>query len=110
MKPLTHDQEKEYRNATECHICNQLLSGDKVRDHDHSTSEYRGAAHSFCNLMYKVCPFIPVVFHNLSGYDSHIFIKEFAKYEGSIKIIPKTKEKYLSITKLIRTKALAQYK
>lgn len=104
MTPLTAEQETQYRNATKCHICKQLLINDKVRDHDHITSEYRGPAHSHCNLIYRVCPFIPVVFHNLSGYDSHLFIEELAKYEGPIKIIPKTKEKYLSITKVINTK------
>lgn len=101
MTPLTIDQELDYQNANICHICNQLLFGDKVRDHDHVTSLFRGAAHSHCNLMHRVCPFIPVVFHNLSGYDSHLFITELAKYEGPIKLIPKSKEKYLSITKVL---------
>ncbi|CAH1639518.1 unnamed protein product [Spodoptera littoralis] len=103
MTPLTTEQEMNYQNSNTCHICKQLLLNDKVRDHDHITSEYRGAAHSHCNLMYRVCSFIPVVFHNLSGYDSHLFIQELAKYEGTINIIPKTKEKYLSITKVIKT-------
>ena len=101
MSPLTFKQKTEYENATLCHICALPLFGDKVQDHDHITSEYRGAAHSYCNLTYRVCPFIPVVFHNLSGYDSHIFISELAKYKGCIKVIPRTKEKYLSITKVI---------
>lgn len=104
MTSLTRIQELDYVNATSCHICKQLLINDKVRDHDHITSEYRGAAHSHCNLMYRVCSFIPVVFHNLTGYDSHLFIEELAKYEGHIKVIPKTKEKYLSFTKVIKTK------
>ncbi|CAH1643155.1 unnamed protein product [Spodoptera littoralis] len=103
MKPMTPEQIDNYRSASTCHICKKILFDDKVRDHDHITSEYRGAAHSHCNLIYRVCPFIPVVFHNLSGYDSHLFIRELAKYDGEIKIIPKTKEKYLSITKNIET-------
>jgi hypothetical protein len=101
MSPLTKNQEQSFQNATVCHICNNLLFDDKVRDHDHVTSEYRGAAHSHCNLMFRVCPFIPVVFHNLTNYDSHLFIKELVKYNGSITVIPKTKEKYLSITKYV---------
>lgn len=93
MSSLTAKQNKDFQNARTCHICNQLLFNDKVRDHDHITSKYRGAAHSHCNLMFKVCPFIPVIFHNLSGYDSHLFIKELAKYEGPINIIPKNHRK-----------------
>ncbi|VVC41594.1 Ribonuclease H-like domain [Cinara cedri] len=38
----------------------------KVRDHNHLTGKYRGAAHSICNLNYKVPRFIPLFFHNLS--------------------------------------------
>ena len=35
-----------------------------VRDHCHYTGKYRGAAHSKCNLQYKVPKEIPFVFHN----------------------------------------------
>lgn len=110
MQPLTLDQETQYQNATVCHICNELLFDDKVRDHDHITSIFRGAAHSHCNLMHRVCSFIPVIFHNLSGYDAHLFIEELMKYEGTVRIIPKSKEKYLSITKVIEsTKGLRSF-
>lgn len=100
MEPLSKQQESEYQNASTCHICHgRLSSEDKVRDHDHVTSQYRGAAHFKCNLLFKSESFIPVIFHNLTNYDSHLFIKELSKYPGDIKIIPKTKEKYLTITK-----------
>lgn len=100
MKPLTKQQENEHRNASHCYICREPFTGaDKVHDHDHITSEYRGAAHSKCNILFRTKPFIPVIFHNLTNYDSHLFIKELVKYSGEIKIIPKTKEKYLTITK-----------
>nr|XP_049699656.1 uncharacterized protein LOC126055254 [Helicoverpa armigera] len=101
MIPLTKKEQTQYNNASTCHICDRLLLDDKVRDHDHVTGKYRGPAHTQCNLMFRVCPFIPVIFHNLSNYDSHLFIKELAKHKGHIKIIPKTKEKYLTITKYI---------
>lgn len=103
MMPLTIEQENSHKNADRCHICKHFLFDDKVRDHDHITAEYRGAAHSLCNLRYRVCSFIPVVFHNLAGYDCHLFIKELAKYEGTMKIIPQSKEKYTSVTKIIET-------
>ena len=103
MTKLTRDQEKQYQNASNCHICNQLLFSDKVRDHDHITSEYRGAAHNHCNLIYRVCSFIPVIFHNLSGYDSHLFIEQLAKTKGAFKLIPKTKEKYITFSKVIES-------
>lgn len=104
MTPLTLEQENSFKNATHCHICKNLLYDDRVYDHDHITSEYRGAAHSHCNLLYRVCSFVPVVFHNLAGYDCHLFVRELAKYEGYFKIIPKTKEKYITITKVMKNK------
>lgn len=57
----------------------------KVCNHDHLTGKYRGAAHSICNLNYQNPKFIPIVCHNLSGYDAQLFIKEFGKDENKIK-------------------------
>lgn len=88
--------EKDFRESTKCHICEKDLGNDRVRDHCHLSGKYRGVAHNGCNLNYKVPKFIPVVFHNLSGYDSHLFIK---KLGGKIKCIPTNEEKYISFSK-----------
>jgi len=48
----------------------------KVRDHCHLTNRFRGTAHAGCNRNYQIPKFIPVVFHNLLNYDSHLFIKK----------------------------------
>ena len=45
--------------------------------------------------------FIPVVFHNLSGYDSHLFIKTLRNSEGNISCIPHNDESYISFTKQV---------
>ena len=44
---------------------------------------------------------MPVIFHNLSGYDSHLFIKQLGKTQGNIKCIPNNEEKYISFSKSI---------
>ena len=91
---------EDFERATECWICQGKLKGDdRVRDHCHYTGKYRGAAHNKCNLRYKKPSFIPVVFHNLSGYDSHLFIKNLGASQGNIKCIPNNEEKYISFTK-----------
>ena len=43
------------------------------------------------------------MFHNLSGYDSHLFIKNLGFSEGNIDCIPNNEEKYISFTKRIQT-------
>ena len=99
MSPLTKSQVKEYARATECHICFKPFSEEKrkVRDHCHFTGLYRGAAHSSCNLQYKIPSYIPVVFHNLAGYDAHLFIRELARYTG-MGVIAKNMEDYISFS------------
>ena len=55
------------------------LNYKKVRDHCHFTGKFRGAAHSICNLHYKVPQEIPVKFHNGSKYDRQFIIKELVE-------------------------------
>ena len=98
MGPLTKAQLKEYNCTTKCHICFKPFKVDnrKVRDYCHYGGIYRGAAHSRCNLQYKIPSYIPVVFHNLAGYDTHMFIKELAKRDGSkMGVIAKNTEDYI---------------
>ena len=83
-------------------ICNEGIENIKVRDHCHFTGRYRGAACSACNLNYKKPNFTPVVFHYLSGYDSHLFIKNLGFSEGNIGCIPNNEERYISFTKRIQ--------
>ena len=98
---MSEMDKKEYENATHCHICEEKLGEDKVLDHCHLTGKYRGAAHNECNLNYKIPKFFPVIFHNLSGYDAHLFIKNLGVTEGKINCIPNNEEKYISFTKQI---------
>ena len=73
----------------------------KCKDHCHITGKYRGAACDKCNLRMRVPKFVPILFHNLEGYDSHLFVKSLGLEEGDIKCIPKTDEKYISFSKNI---------
>ena len=93
-----------YEKETKCWICKEEFNDDKnykVRDHCHFTGRYRGAAHNSCNLKYRKPNFTPVVFHNLSGYDSHLFIKNLGFSQGKIDCIPNNEERYISFTKSI---------
>ena len=74
------------------------MGDDKVREHCHITKKYRGAAHWSCNINLKLSKKIPVIFHNLRGYDSHLIIKEIGKFDVKVSAIPNGLEKYMAFT------------
>ena len=101
---ITKKEEEEFKQASDCWICKKKLNlEDRVRDHCHFTGRYRGAAHNRCNLKYCKPNNISVFFHNLTGYDSHLFIKKLGVTEGNIDCIPNNEEKYISFSKTIKT-------
>ena len=116
-KPLemTEENEIDFQKATKCHICDQQYTDKdiRVKDHCHITGEFRGSAHQDCNLKLRIKPAtikIPVLFHNLRGYDSHFIMQqigEIAKkhvYKNNrgeechmnIDCIPNNMEKYMA--------------
>ena len=116
-KPLkmTKDDENKFEKAEECYICNKKYTDEdiKVRDHCHITGNYRGSAHQDCNLKLRVNPEqlkIPVIFHNLRGYDSHFILQEIGEIvnkhtytnkkgencQMNINAIPNNLEKYMA--------------
>ena len=116
-KPLnmTKENEEEFQKADECHICNKKYTNQdiRVRDHCHITGKYRGSAHQECNLQLRLNPDkikIPVIFHNLRGYDSHFIMQEIGaivkdyeytnkdgkKCQMNINAIPNNMEKYMA--------------
>ena len=102
---FTEQDKKQFNKASDCWICGEHLENDRVRDHCHYTGRYRGAAHNSCNLKYRKPKNISVFFHNLSGYDSHLFIKKLGSPDKkeNIDCIPNNEEKYISFSKTIRT-------
>ena len=107
-KPLkmTKENEEAFEEATHCHICEKKYKVDDVpvRDHCHITGKYRGSAHQTCNLKLQISAEkikIPVIFHNLKGYDSHFIINELGELikkgeEISINVIAQNAEKYMA--------------
>ena len=102
---FTKEDREQFNKASDCWICGEYLGNDRVRDHCHYTGQYRGAAHNSCNLKYRKPKSISVFFHNLSGYDSHLFIKKLGTPDKkeNIDCIPNNEEKYISFSKTIKT-------
>ena len=89
-----------------CYACsgssdNERIEKRKVRDHCHLTGKYRGALHSKCNLKLRKSVTFPVIFHNLTGYDSHLFVRDLADSCGNVDVIPHNEQKYMTFTKKV---------
>ena len=97
---MSVEEEERFEQSNICWICNKLidLSDEKVRDHCHISGKYRGATYWSCNINLKVTKKVPVIFHNLKGYDSHLIFKELGKFNVKISVIPNGLEKYLAFT------------
>ena len=108
------EDKKAFDHESVCFICKnkRLEKGlkeypfseldPKVRDHDHLTGKYLGAAHRSCNLnKRREKPFLSIFMHNFSGYDSHLILPFLTKklFPGidSVNVIPKSAEKFMSI-------------
>jgi hypothetical protein len=109
---MTEEDEKSHQKAKTCYLCKQPFPTGynpkenkalfKVRDHDHFTSKYRGACHASCNINYNNRNFcVPVVAHNLKGYDSQLILRdvaEFATENRKFECIPMNGEKFISFS------------
>ena len=106
-KPLVMSEEEEqmFKGTIECHICGEEYKdkGIRVRDHCHTTGKYTGSAHQDCNLKLRISAKdfkLPVIFHNLRGYDSHFIMQEIGSVGKSNNLdrncIPNNMEKYMA--------------
>ena len=106
--PLTDKEHKSYGKKNACQICkkefcfnenekNKFKLYQKISDHFHYTGKFRGAAHSICNLKFKVPKEIPVVLHNSLTYDCHF--TELAKiFKGQFECLEENTEKYITFS------------
>ena len=108
---MSDENEINFQKATKCHICNQQYTNEdiRVRDHCHITGKFRGSAHQECKLKPSKIK-IPVLFHNLRGYDSHFIMQQIGKIAKehtytnkkgeechmNINCIPNNMEKYMA--------------
>lgn len=98
---MTPEDEDTFETATHCFICCNVFNSTsgKVRDHCHISGKFRGAACSNCNLNFQHPSHIPVIFHNLRGFDSHLIMQSVGLFKHKrINVIPNNIEKYVSFS------------
>ena len=89
------DEKELFQSSSTCWICKKLIEYDdeKVRDHCYITRKFRGAVHWSCNINLQLNKKVPVIFHNLRGYNSHLIFYELKKFGVKIDGIPNRLEK-----------------
>jgi hypothetical protein len=107
---LTSSQQEDFDKAEICYLCRNKLYRDRVRDHDHVTGKYLGAAHTKCNLNRKQVKHLPVLFHNLRKYDMHFIIKYACGVmsEWELNPIAQNAETFLALTCRLPNKTASQ--
>ena len=106
LKKLTNEKDKLKAKFQEnCKFCGDPLLQknfrDAVKDHCHITGKFRGTAHNSCNLKLRIKPKthqIPVVFHNLRGYDAHHLMQAMSQLQKEVKCVANNMEKYITFS------------
>ena len=83
---MTKDEE-QFQSSNTCWICEKLFDDEKVRDHCHITEKFRGEAHWSYNINLQLTKKVPVIFHNLRGYDRYLIFDELKKSDVEIDVI-----------------------
>ena len=95
---MSEEEEHLFQQRNSCWICEKLIYNDdeNVRDHCHVTGKFTGAAHLNCNINLQLTKNVPVIFHNLSCYDSQLIFCELNKRDIKISVIPNGLEKCMA--------------
>ena len=96
---MNEEEERLFQQSNSCCVYKNPIDIDeeKVRHHCHVTGKFRGAAHWNCNINFQSTRKVPIMFHNLRGYDSHLIFNELDKFDVKINVIPNWLEKYMAL-------------
>ena len=100
---------KKKENSSNRATCAKLMViiNEKLIDDDHKKGidhfpiigKFRGAGHWSYNMNLQLTKKVPVIFHNLRGYGSHLTFHELSKFDVKIDLIdliPNWLEKYMA--------------
>ena len=99
---LIMTEEEQFQLSNTCWTCEKLIDDDdeKVSNHCHVTERFRGATHRSCNINLQLPKKVPVIFHNLRVYDSHLIFCEIKRFDVKIDVMSNRLEKYMAFFKI----------
>ncbi|XP_046806281.1 uncharacterized protein LOC124419759 [Lucilia cuprina] len=110
LKPVKNQnlcvsEQLDFLENNKCHICSdEINKEDKVKSYCHTTGKYRGPAHYFCIVNFKLLNFFPVIFKNFSKHDYQLFAKELYSFDNeAANITAQYNDSYISLAKTINT-------
>lgn len=98
---MTDDEEKFFEEVKVCHLCDKPFTPTKLKTRDGCVvpGKYRGAAHRGCRMRFDISSLIlPVVFHNLWGYDNLFIMGEIGAIVKHQNEKEPDKKKHLNIS------------
>ena len=95
---MSEKEEEQFQPSNICWISEKLIDDDdeKIRDHCYVTGKFRCAAHWSCNINLQLTKKVPVLSHNLRGYDIHLTFCELKKIDMKINVIRNRLEKHMA--------------
>ena len=94
---IISEEEEQYQSSNTCWICKKLIDHDevKVRDHCHVTGSLEAQLIGVVPNI-QLTKNVPVIFHNLRGYDNHVIFNELNEFDVKTDVIPNGLEKYMA--------------
>ena len=94
---ITKEELKTFKGSNECHICGEKYGEEDkpIMDYCKITGKFRDSAHGKCSSKLRIDPErirIPVIFHNLHGYDSHFIMQQIGKIANEKSYVDKNGE------------------
>ena len=95
---MREEEQEKFQLSNVCWICEKLIDHDdeKGRDHCHVTGKFRGATHWDCNINLQLTKNVPVIFHNLRGYNRHLIFDKLKNFDMKVNVIPNGLENYMA--------------
>ena len=105
-KPIEKNPDLSKFNINICHLCNEEIIDDLVRNHCHYSGKMLGFAHNKCNLIYKFKKdtvhndYLRNIFeHNSQNFDQSFLIRVLQNLDNKIPFscLPRNSNKFISI-------------